>query len=177
MHTDELGTLDVSLGISRRLLLRRAAVGSTLVWATPLVQSFAGPSAAAGTPVHDIAYVAVLLSSRSSWYRMGWETAAAGLTAVSGPALRLAGSHDQLLPPSGQIAAGAAPGTAAGLNADGSVTVWLGSSCTLVDFRVRRGPCWAGPSVAGEPPAGQTGGFVTFRAASSPRRCGEVVPG
>src|SRR6266545_358424 len=164
MHTDELGTLDVSLGISRRLLLRRAAVGSTLVWATPLVQSFAGPSAAAGTPVHDIAYVAVLLSSRSSWYRMGWETAAAGLTAVSGPALRLAGSHDQLLPPSGQIAAGA-----------GSVTVWLGSSCTLVDFRVRRGPCWAGPNVAGEPPAGQTGGFVTFRAASSPRRCGEVV--
>ena len=113
-------------------------------------------------------YVAVLLRSAQRWYRMRWQVTAHGLRLATGSDFGLPGCSDPLLPPSGSaVDGGSAPGTTAGLGADGSVTVQLGAACTVVDFRVKRARCCAGPG-AGEPPAGRTGGSMTF-APTSPR--------
>lgn len=168
MKHHEPGALDATLGISRRTLLRRGLlVGGTMVWATPVVQSFAGPAAAQGTPAVDISYVAVLIRCGATFYRMKWETDASGLVLETGSSFAVPGCSDQLKPSSGLVADGPAPGTSAILGATGLITLRLGADCTLVDFRVKRGQCCAGPGVAGQPGAGQTGGSVTFRAPTS----------
>jgi hypothetical protein len=54
MKVREPGSTNVSLGISRRTLLRRGAVvGSALVWTPPVVITLASPAAGAGTPVDE----------------------------------------------------------------------------------------------------------------------------
>ena len=168
MKFDEPGALDAALGISRRTLLRRGLlVGGTMVWATPVVQSFAGPAAAQGTPAVDISYVAVLIRCGATFYRMKWDAEQSGLSLDTGPNFEVPGCTDQLKPSAGQVADGSAPGTSAFLGSTGLVTVRLGADCTLVDFRVKRGQCCAGPGLAGQPGSGQTGGSITFRVPTS----------
>jgi hypothetical protein len=54
MKVREPGSTNLSLGISRRTLLRRGAVvGSALVWTPPVVITLASPAAGAGTPVDE----------------------------------------------------------------------------------------------------------------------------
>lgn len=154
---------------------RATVLGGTFVWATPVVQSLASPALASGTKPNDISYLAVLIRCASNgftaWYRMKWDTTTTGaLMLQTGSSFRLPGSSDPLLPPDGSpVAGGSAPGTGATYEADGSITITLGSDCTLVDFVVKRGLCAAGPGVAGEPSAGQTGGTVRFPGPTSNR--------
>jgi hypothetical protein len=171
MGVPERGPMDSSLGISRRTVLRRGAiVGGALVWITPVVQSLAGPAMATGTQIGDLSYVAVLLRCDGAWYRMKWDVTFLGsLDEDTGPKFAVPGSTDQLQPPSGSAEKGAAPGSSAVLNADGSVTVQLGRGCKLIDFVVKRGECAAGPGQAGEPSAGQTGAVVHFPVPTSNR--------
>lgn len=166
MEHGELGTLDASLGISRRTLLRRGAVvGGAMVWATPVVQSFAGPAAATGTPAQDISFLAVIVKCDGTFYRMKWETTASGLSLETGPNF----STDACAPLNApSVAGGAAPGTSAVLNSSGSITVILGSGCSITDFRIKRGQCCAVPGTAGEPGVPITGS-VTFPGPTSNR--------
>ena len=138
-------------------------VGGALVWATPVVQSLGSPAMAAGTKPNDISYLAVLISCAGKWYRMKWNTTTLGtLSQETGGRFSVPGANRPLLPSPGSVQDGPAPGTGATYNADGSITVTLGTGCTLTDFLVKRGQCVAGPGVAGEPPAGQTGGAIRF---------------
>lgn len=163
MKVDEPGTLDASLGISRRTLLRRGAiVGGAMVWATPVVQTFGGPVAAAGTPAQDISYLAVLIQCGAQHYRMKWDVEASGLDLDTGPNFAVPGCSTSLQPVNGGVTDGPAPGTSASLTPSGAILLDLGPDCTLVDFRVKRGSCCAGPGTAGEPGTGQTGGTVLF---------------
>jgi hypothetical protein len=163
VHVDERGSLDLSLGISRRTLLRRGAiVGGSLLWTTPVVQTLASPGLATGSQIIDISYLAVLIRCGGRSYRMKWETSGDGrLLSEAGPSF-VVPADNPLLPPSGSVADGAAPGTSAIRNADGSISLELGSGCTLIDFVVKHGQCVAGPGVAGQPAAGQTGGTIRF---------------
>lgn len=159
MEVPERGSVDASLGISRRTLLRRGAVvGGALAWTVPVVSTLAAPAAAAGTPADGVSFVAVLLEQAGKWYRMKWDVNGSSLALTTGPNFQISGGPTLL---NGQpIEKGAAPGVSAGVNANGSVTVSLGGA-TLHNFVVKRGQCNAGPGVAGQPGTGQTGS-VTF---------------
>jgi hypothetical protein len=160
-----------NLGLSRRRFVKRAAlVGGTLVWATPVVQSIGSPAMAAGTKPNDISYLALLISRAGQWYRMKWETSPTGsLRLETGPRFQVPAAVQRLYPDFGNVEAGPAPGTSAAYNSDGSITVTLGSDCTLVMFLVKRGLCVAGPGIAGEPRTGQTGGTIRFPGPTSNR--------
>ncbi|MGZ4655305.1 hypothetical protein [Oryzihumus sp.] len=154
-----------SIGLNRRRFVQRAALlGGAFVWATPVVQSVAGPALAAGTKPNDISYLAVLLRNGGTWYRMKWNTTSTGaLMLQTGSTFAVPGASSTLQPPDGSaVAPGAPPGTGAAYEANGSITLTLGSGTALVTFVVKRGLCAAGPGVAGEPSAGQTGGTVHF---------------
>jgi hypothetical protein len=159
-----------NLGLTRRRFVKRAAlVGGTLVWATPVVQSIGSPAMAAGTRPNDISYLAVLISCAGKWYRMKWETTTLGtLSLETGSRFSLPGTTKTLMPATGTVQNGAAPGTQGAYNADGSISVALGSGCTIVDFVVKRGLCAAGPGQAGEPNVPLTG-LVTFPGPTSNR--------
>lgn len=159
MEVPERGSVDASLGISRRTLLRRGAVvGGALAWTVPVISTLAAPAAAAGTPADGLSFVAVLLECEGKWYRMKWEVNGSTLALDTGPNFQIPGGPNLL---NGQpIESGAAPGVSASVNANGSLTVTLGT-CVLSDFVVKRGQCNATPGVAGQPGTGQTGS-VTF---------------
>jgi hypothetical protein len=162
-----------SIGLNRRRFVQRAAVlGGTFVWATPVVQSLAGPALAAGSRPHDISYLAVLLRNGPSWYRMKWDTTHTGsLLVQTGPRFAVPGSPTQLMPPGGEpVRPGSPPGTGAAYEADGSITLRLGDGTALADFTVKRGQCGAGPGVSGQPRTGQVGGTVRFPGPQSNRR-------
>jgi hypothetical protein len=169
MRISERGSIDSSLGISRRTLLRRGAIaGGALVWTTPVVQSLAGPAMAAGTQIGELKYVAILVNRAGVWYRMKWSVAFLGmLNEDTGPGFAVPGSLRQLQPLGGSVEPGGAPGTSAALNADGSITVHLGAGCKLVDFVVASNQHVAGPGQGGEPSSGQTGGTVHFTVPTS----------
>ena len=80
------------------------------------------------------------------------------------------GSHSPLMPPDGtSLAPGAPSGTGAAYEADGSITLVLGTGTALVTFTVSRGRCSSGPGVSGQPRAGQIGGTVRFPGPTSSR--------
>lgn len=159
MEVRERSSMDASLGISRRTLLRRGAVvGGALAWTVPVVSTLAAPSAAAGTPADGLSFVAILVECQGKWYRMKWEVDGSMLSLDTGPNFQIPGGPSLL---NGQtIESGAAPGVTAVLNANGSLTVSLGM-CVLQDFVVKRGECNATPGIAGQPGVPQSG-TVTF---------------
>lgn len=152
------GSMDASLGISRRTLLRRGAVvGAALVWSAPVVYSLATPASGAGTPLGDISFVAALVSHESELYRMKWTVDGAHLIAESGNFsprdLNLGGTR--------AFENGPAPDTFAALEPTGAVRVNLGDGCELVDFVVQHGRCRARPTTGYQPQrAGRTLIFV-----------------
>lgn len=169
---DEPDGWSSAIGLNRRRFIQRAAVlGGTFVWVAPVVQSMAGPAMAAGTKPNDISYLAVLLTKGGAWYRMKWDTTSTGaLMLQTGARFAVPGSPSPLMPPGGAaVQPGSAPGTAAVYEANGSITLRLGSGVALVNFTVKRGQCGAGPGVAGEPSAGQVGGTVNFPGPTSNR--------
>lgn len=170
MDMPERGSMDTSLGISRRTLLRRGAVvGGALVWSAPVVHTLAAPAAGTGTPVDGISFVAILVNHNGAVYRMKWNVNGSLQGPGTGAAFAVGNSSNQLMRGS-NVEAGPAPGTAASLNtATGAVTVALGAGCSLVDFVVKRGQCNAGPGMAGQPQAGQSGDAVVFPVPSSNR--------
>lgn len=156
------GSMDTSLGISRRTLLRRGAVvGAAMVWTAPVVHSLATPASGAGTPLGDISFVAVLISHDSELYRMKWEVDGTRLIPQSGDFsprdLHLGGTR--------AFEDGPAPDTFATLEPTGAVRVMLGGGCELVDFVVQRGRCRARPSTGYQPH--QEGQTLTFAPPSS----------
>lgn len=164
--SDELEPASGS-GISRREALRRGAiVGGAVVWASPVVQTIGMQKAYAQTTpaVTDISFIALLLNCGGTTYRVKWESDFTGGPDECGNSFAIGdcnpadfvGTADVSTCPSGVTAA---------VNPNGSVTVTLGS-CTITDFIVKRGQCCAGPSEAGEPPAGGSG-QVTFPIPSS----------
>ncbi len=159
MEVPERGSVDASLGISRRTLLRRGAVvGGALAWTVPVVSTLAAPAAAAGTPAEGASFVAILVEHDGLWYRMKWDINGTSLTPESGSSFAIPGGpslHDGQ-----QIQSGGAPGVSAGVNANGSVTVTLGTA-VIHNFVVKRGLCNATPGVAGQPGVPLTGS-VTF---------------
>lgn len=158
MVVPERGSVDASLGISRRTLLRRGAVVGGLAWTVPVVSTLVAPAAAAGTPADGLSFVAVLLECQGKWYRMKWEVDGSALSLDTGPNFQISGGPNLL---NGQtIEPGAAPGVTSGLNANGSLTVFLGT-CVLQNFVVKRGQCNATPGIAGQPGVPQSGS-VTF---------------
>lgn len=151
------GSMDASLGISRRTLLRRGAlVGGAMVWSAPVVYSLATPASGAGTPLGDITFVAVLLSHQSKSYRMKWDVQGTRLISTSGDF----SPRDLNLGGTGAFEDGPAPGTVATLEPTGAVRVSLGDGCELVDYIVQRGRCRARPITGYRPH--RVGRTVTF---------------
>lgn len=156
------GSMDASLGISRRTLLRRGVVvGAAMAWSAPVVYSLATPASGAGTPLGDISFVAILVSHQSELYRMKWDVDGTHLIPKSGDFsprdLHLGGTR--------AFEDGPAPDTSAILEPTGAVRVTLGDGCELVDFVVQRGRCRARPSTGYQPH--HVGDTVTFAQPSS----------
>jgi hypothetical protein len=149
-------SVDASLGISRRTLLRRGAlVGGTLVWTAPVVQTIAAPSAAAGTPLDGISYVAVVLSCDGDHYRMKWDVESGGvLVMASGTTFATPGADDMLGYPN--LQSGPAPGASAGLVGE-VLRVSASANCVLVDYAIKHGGGSVGPGTPGQPVTGSTG--------------------
>lgn len=152
------GSMDTSLGISRRTLLRRGAVvGAAMVWTAPVVHSLATPASGAGTPLGDISFVAVLVRHGSELYRMKWEV-------VEGSRVRLESGdfapRDLNLGNTRSFEDGPAPRTSADLEPTGAVKVTLGDGCELEDYVVQRGRCRARPETGYQPH--RSGSVVTF---------------
>jgi hypothetical protein len=160
MEVPERGSVDASLGISRRTLLRRGAVvGGALVWSVPVVSTLAAPAAAAGTPAGGMSFVAVLLEKGGLWYRLKWDVEGSILTLSSGSTFNIPGGPDLL---NGQtIQNGVPDGVSAQLTANGSLLVTL-NGAVLNNFVVKRGQCNAGPGIAGQPPLMGQNESVTF---------------
>jgi hypothetical protein len=160
--------VDASLGISRRTLLRRGAVvGGSLVWTVPVVHTLAAPSAAAGTPLDGISFVAVVLNCDGVYYRMKWDVEGATLVLVTGPSFNIPDGPQMTGYP--DIQPGAAPDASASLVGE-TVVVSARGDCVLVDFVVKHGPCNVGPGTSGMPAVNGTGPW-TFSPLASPPTC------
>ena len=169
MKVSERGSMDASLGISRRTLLRRGAVVGGLVWTAPVVHTLAAPSASAGTPVEGISFVAVLLQCNGEHYRMKWDVENNTLVGPqTGSGFSIPGGPD-LKPPGVDIEEGAAPGSGGSL-VGSSVVISADPSCVLVDYVMKHGPCNVGPGQPGQPTTGTTGDW-TFSPLVSPPVC------
>jgi hypothetical protein len=161
MKVRERSSVDASLGISRRTLLRRGAVvGGSLIWTAPVVHTLAVPSAAAGTPLDGISYVAVLLECNGQLYQLKWEVNGT----LIGPDT---GSFSRSLT-NQPVQEGAPTGASASL--EGETVVVSAPNCTLVKFEVKHGPCFVGPGTAGMPVV-NTPGPWHFSPLASPPTC------
>ncbi|MGH2554688.1 MAG: hypothetical protein ACRDHO_03090 [Actinomycetota bacterium] len=146
--------------VERREFLKRAAiVGTAPVWAAPVIQSLRTPAYAQSPPGHDISFVALLLQCGAERFRTKFNNPS--LDQECGRNFAVGNCADELERGSGGIENGCPPGVSASQGPNGSVQVTLGDCC-LADFVVKSGQCCAGPGQAGEPPAGQCGGSVTF---------------
>lgn len=128
--------------VSRRALLRTAAVSGTLVWAAPVVQTLAPAAQAAGTPPPGLgtglSYVTVLLKSGSTFYRIKYEADGAKVeigtfkTPVCGT-----------FPATPQEAKGREPSAVvrSATFAAGSFQLVLKTDVTLVDWVAKQGTC------------------------------------
>ncbi|HEX6194649.1 MAG TPA: hypothetical protein VFZ37_01985 [Jiangellaceae bacterium] len=156
MKVRDKDSVDTSQGISRRTMLRRSALaGGSLVWAAPVVQTIAAPSAAAGTPLQGISYVAVVLKCGDEHYRMKWEVESSGLVMESGLTFKVPDSSDQLLGYP-NLQPGAAPEASAALVGE-VLRISARDDCVLVDFVMKHGGGTAGPGTPGQPVTGTTG--------------------
>ena len=163
MDVQDRDSVDASLGISRRTLLRRGAlVGGTLVWTAPVVHTIAAPSAAAGTPLDGISYVLVVLRCDGKFYRMKWDNESGGLVLDSGPNFATPGSDP--LTEYG-IEPGTAPGAGAGLV--GEVLRVTAPNCVLIDYRIKHGGGSVGPG-PGQPDVPSEGPSWDFNPLPSP---------
>jgi hypothetical protein len=168
MKVSERGSMDASLGISRRTLLRRGAVVGGLVWTAPIVHTLAAPAAAAGTPVEGISFVAILVQCNGEYYRMKWDVENNTLVGPqTGSGFSIPGGPDLLNGFS--IEDGAAPGTVGSLVGD-SVVINADPACVLVDYVIKHGPCNVGPGQPGQPGTGSTSPW-TFSPLVSPPVC------
>jgi hypothetical protein len=161
--------MDTSLGISRRTLLRRGAVvGGSLVWTVPVVHTLAAPSAAAGTPLDGISFVAVLLKCGDVHYRMKWEVEGGTLVGPeTGSSFDIPGGPQLTDYPN--IQSGPAPGTSAGLVGE-AVQIGASTDCVLVNYVMKHGPCNVTPSSGGTTATGGAGPW-TFNPLASPPTC------
>jgi len=160
--------MDSSLGISRRTLLRRGAVvGGSLIWTVPVVHTLAAPSAAAGTPLDGISFVAVVINCDGLNYRMKWEVNGTLVGPESGSGFSIPGGPQ--MTQHSDIQAGPAPGATASLVGE-SVLISAATNCLLVDFVVKHGPCNVGPGTVGLPAVGGSGPW-TFNPLASPPTC------
>lgn len=190
MGTDWVHT---NLGVTRRELIKRSAiVGGTVVWVAPLIQSLSSPAFAAGSTTdtlngQDISFVALLLESASTRYRVKFE---AGFPATAGFAPTECGRNfnlpcaDKLSRGDALVANSCPPGVSATFSsATGQLAVALGT-CKLVDFVTKCGvpsdPDDQGcedPGEGNQPVAalGQTGGIVTFQRCTVGNDPGSIV--
>ncbi len=157
MEVRETDPVDAGQGISRRTMLRRSALaGGSLVWAAPVVQTIAAPSAAAGTPLDGISWVAVVLQCDGLHYRMKWDVEAGGVLVMdSGTTFNLPGSSDQLTGYP-DLQQGPAPDVSAALVGE-ILRVSARADCILVDYVIKHGGGTSGPGTPGQPSTGTTG--------------------
>jgi hypothetical protein len=154
-------------GLTRRTVLRRAAVAGGVLWAAPAVTNLAQRAAAASGPPangYDISFVAVLIKCGATSFQAkldvgGQETVADIINTPECVPLARATS-DQ------------AP---AGFTMSGdrnSVTVTIPDGCLLESFRVKSGQCCDGPGAPNQPsaPAPGPGPFVFNRPLSNGSR-------
>lgn len=161
--------MDTSLGISRRTLLRRGAVvGGSLVWTVPVVHTLAAPSAAAGTPLDGISFVAVVLKCGDEHYRMKWEVESGTLVGPdTGSGFNIPGGPQ--MTQYANIQPGPAPGASGSLSGD-AVVIGASVECILVDYVMKHGPCNVTPSTGGTTSTGGAGPW-TFNPLASPPTC------
>ena len=161
--------MDASLGISSRTLLRRGAVvGGSLVWTVPVVHTLAAPSAAAGTPLDGISFVAVLLKCGDVHYRMKWEVEGGTLVGPeAGSSFDIPGGPQMTDYP--DIQSGPAPGASGGYVGE-AVQIGASTDCVLVDYVMKHGPCNVTPSSGGTTSTGSPGPWM-FNPLASPPTC------
>ncbi len=166
MEARERSSVDASLGISRRTLLKRGAiVGGTLAWSVPVVHTLATPSAEAGTPLDGITLVAVVLSSDDLHYRMKWEVVDGRLAGEAGHNFIVPGAPTQLMDyPNIQDAA--APGVFVSLVGE-TIQISTQGDYVLADFVVKQGSCAITSGTFGLPSPGTTGPWL-FNPLASP---------
>jgi len=169
MEVGQRSSMDTSLGISRRTLLRRGAVvGGSLVWTIPVVHTLAAPSAAAGTPLDGISFVAVIVKCGDAHYRMKWGVENGTLVGPeSGSAFNIPGGPQ--LTDYSNIQSGAAPGANAGFVGE-AVQIGASTDCVLINYVMKHGPCNVTPSTGGMTPSGGHGPW-TFNPLASPPAC------
>lgn len=169
MEVGERSSVDASLGISRRTLLRRGAVvGGSLIWTVPVVHTLAAPSAAAGTPLDGISFVAVVLNCDGVHYRMKWEVDAGVLVGPdTGSGFNIPGGPQ--MTQYSDIQPGPAPGASGSLIGE-SVQIGADINCILVDYVMKHGPCNVTPSTGGTTSTGGAGPW-TFSPLASPPTC------
>lgn len=173
-----------NLGVSRRELLKRSAiVGGTVVWVTPVIQSFTTPAFAGSPPPAgagmDISFVALLVNCAGTAYRVkfGRDQLPGGVfPAVGAFGPTECGPSFNVPCPNGNFSRGVttvggvplsqssacpfSPQFTATFNVTtGALTVNLGA-CTLLDYRVKCGTNCTKPGDAGGPAVG--GSAATF---------------
>ena len=169
MEVGERSSMDSSLGISRRTLLRRGAVvGGSLVWTVPVVHTLAAPSAAAGTPIDGISFVAVVVKCGDAHYRMKWEVEGGTLVGPeTGTGFNIPGGPQ--LTDYTDIQPGAAPGASAGFVGE-AVQIGASIDCVLVNYVMKHGACNVTPTSGGTTPTGSAGPWM-FNPLASPPTC------
>ena len=126
-------------GVTRRRLLVRGAVLGGVAWAAPAVTTVGGAAFAVSPGAQDISFIAVLVTCGGTQFRAKWETDFSGAPDECGTSFAVDDCDDDL----GRVSPGGTegpcpPGVTATPNADGSVTLHLGT-CTLDDFVVKCG--------------------------------------
>lgn len=169
MEAPERSSVDASLGISRRTLLKRGAiVGGSLAWTVPVVHTLATPSASAGTPLDGISLVAVVLNKGDAHYRMKWEVVDGRLVGAAGPKFVVPGAPQQMMDYP-NIQDGAAPGALVSLVGE-AIRIDAQSGYVLTDFVVKQGPCAVTKGTFGMPTTGTAGPWL-FNPLASPSSC------
>lgn len=169
MEARERSSVDASLGISRRTLLKRGAiVGGSLAWTVPVVHTLATPSASAGTPLDGISLVAVVLDKDGRHYRMKWEVVNGKLVGAAGRSFIVPGAPSQMMDHP-DIQDGAAPGVLVSMVGE-AVRIGGKGDGVLVDFVVKQGSCAVTSEAFGMPSLGTTGPWL-FNPLASPPNC------
>jgi hypothetical protein len=166
MDARERSSVDASLGISRRTLLKRGAiVGGSLAWTVPVVHTLATPSASAGTPLDGISLLAVVLRSDDLHYRMKWEVVDGRLVGNAGHNFIIPRAPTQMMNYP-NIQDGAAPGVLVRQVGE-AIRITAPEESVLTDFVVKQGPCAIASGTYGMPSPGTTGPWL-FNPLASP---------